>query len=240
MLSFRLATPQQPSWDDYFAHRAETTRDGRLARFYGEGSLHPDTPIGEAPLVALDLETTGLDARRHDIVSVGIVPFTLDRIALPKRRYWVVRPRRPLEAASVAFHRITHDEIADAPRFEAILETLLEQLAGRLVVVHFRHIERPFLNAAVHEAVGEEFKFPMIDTMSIEAQRYRQTAWARLRRWLGRPSVSIRLHNSRARYGLPGYQGHHALVDALATAELFQAQVARHYSPQAPVSTFWR
>ncbi|MCP1328190.1 3'-5' exonuclease, partial [Halomonas sp. 707D4] len=51
--------------------------------------------------------------------------------------------------------------------------------------------------------------------------------------------VSIRLDASRQRYGLPSYQGHHALTDALATAELFQAQVAYHYSPETPLERFW-
>jgi len=81
--------------------------------------------------------------------------------------------------------------------------------------------------------------FPMIDTMSLEARMYRQTPWARFRRWLGRPPVSIRLNASRERYGLPAYQGHHALVDALATAELLQAQIATHYRPETPLGALW-
>ena len=36
----------------------------------------------------------------------------------------------------------------------------------------------------------------------------------------------LRLWNARGRYGLPIYRAHNALVDALACAELYQAQVA--------------
>ncbi|BBI63603.1 3'-5' exonuclease [Vreelandella sulfidaeris] len=191
------------------------------------------------PMVALDMETTGLDERRHAIVSVGVVPFTLNRIKLAERHYWVVKPSRPLAEESIAYHHITHSEIAEAPDFEVILDELLAQLAGRLVVVHFRNIERPFLNAAVKARRGEGLLFPMIDTMSLEARLHRQTLWARFRRWLGRPPVSIRLNASRERYGLPAYQGHHALVDALATAELLQAQIANHYRPETPLKDIW-
>ena len=112
-------------------------------------------------------------------------------------------------------------------------------LAGCIPVVHFRHIERPFLDAAVRARLGEGLSFPLIDTMSIEARRHRLSLWARFRRWLGRPPLSIRLYDSRARYGLPPYEGHHALWDALATAELLQAQIARHFSPQTPVGRLW-
>lgn len=240
MLSLRYKPHRNaPGWPEYFAQRAAAARAPLLARYFDAGTPAPHTPIGEVELVALDLETTGLDSRRHAIVSVGVVPFTLARVRLAERRYWVVRPSRQLSSESITLHRITHSEIAEAPDLEYILPELLEVLAGRLAVVHFRHIERPFLDGAVKARLGEGLKFPVIDTMSLEARRHRLSLWARFRRWLRRPPVSIRLHDSRLRYGLPPYQGHHALLDALATAELLQAQIATHYRPETPVGELW-
>lgn len=229
----------QADWIGYMARRAQRARNPAIQQFFATALPDPETPIADVPMVALDLETTGLDEHRHAIVSIGLVPFTLKRIKLAERRYWVVNPSRPLAEASIAFHHITHSEIAQAPDLDMVLDELLAQLAGRLVVVHFRNIERPFLDAAVKARRGEGVLFPMIDTMSLEARRHRQTLWARFRRWLGRPPVSIRLHASRERYGLPAYQGHHALVDALATAELLQAQIATHYRPETPLKDIW-
>ncbi|CAH1043604.1 3'-5' exonuclease [Halomonas sp. TD01] len=229
----------QANWIGYMAERAEQTHDDALRQFFATPLPNPDTPIAQVPMVALDMETTGLDERRHAIVSIGVVPFTLDRIPLAQRRYWVVKPPRPLDEESIAYHHITHSEIATAPDLDAVLNELLAVLAGRLVVVHFRNIERPFLDAAVKARRGEGVMFPMIDTMSLEARMHRQTLWARFRRWLGRPPVSIRLNASRERYGLPAYQGHHALVDALATAELLQAQISHHYTPETRLKDIW-
>ncbi|WP_447553737.1 3'-5' exonuclease [Vreelandella sp. EE22] len=229
----------QADWAGYMAKRAEHATDDALRTFFEAPLPGPDTPISEVPMVALDMETTGLDERHHAIVSIGLVHFTLERIALSSRRYWVVKPARPLDETSVTYHHITHSEITHAPDLDDILESLLKELAGRLVVVHFRNIERPFLDAAIKDRRGEGVLFPMIDTMSLEARLHRQTLWARFRRWLGRPPVSIRLDASRQRYGLPSYQGHHALVDALATAELFQAQVAHRYAPDTPLKALW-
>ncbi|TFH88723.1 3'-5' exonuclease [Billgrantia azerbaijanica] len=241
MLSLRQKPhPHAPNWPEYFRQRAAAAHSPLLARYFETGMPSPHTPIGEVEMVALDLETTGMDPRRHAIVSVGMVPFTLSRVRLAERRYWVVRPTRPLSSKSITLHRITHSEIADAPDLAHILPELLEMLTGRLAVVHFRHIERPFLNAAVKARLGGEgLRFPVIDTMSLEARRHRLSLWARFRRWMRRPPVSIRLHDSRLRYGLPPYQGHHALLDALATAELLQAQIATHYRPQTPIGELW-
>ncbi|ALM53434.1 3'-5' exonuclease [Halomonas huangheensis] len=235
----RPKTRSATDWHDYLVQRRQQTQVGALEDFFAGADLSPILPVAEAPLMALDLETTGLDPRRDEIVSIGIVPFSLSRIRVSERRYWVVRPRRSLSAKSVTFHRITHADIEGAPRIEEVLDEVFKALSGHLLVVHYRHIERAFLDTASRKAWQETLSFPVIDTMSLEARIHRQSWLARLRRWSGRPPASIRLHDSRIRYGLPHYHGHHALTDALATAELLQAQVASNYAPETPIGMLW-
>ncbi|MBK1619242.1 DNA polymerase III subunit epsilon [Lamprobacter modestohalophilus] len=228
-----------PSWADYFTGQAQVCRTLALKAFYAAGVPAEERPIGKVPLVALDFETTGLNPREHAIVSIGLVPFDLRVIRPAAGRYWVVKPPRTLTEESIAFHRITHSEVEQAPPIAAILDELLAELAGRLVVVHYRNIERPFLEAAILANRGERCLFPVIDTMALEARWERQGLLQRLKRLLGIQAASIRLADSRSRYGLPHYSSHHAKVDAIATAELFQAQMARHFTPDTPVSDLW-
>jgi DNA polymerase-3 subunit epsilon len=151
----------------------------------------------------------------------------------------VVKPRARLSTESVVVHGITHSEIAAAPDLSQILDQLLEQLRGRVGVVHHRGIERSFLNAALQARIGEGIEFPVIDTMELEARLHRRkplSLWDRLR---GRRPLSIRLAQSRERYHLPHYRPHHALTDALACAELLQAQVADRFSVDTPVGELW-
>lgn len=214
-----------------------------LREFYARGTVSGDTPISDVPFVALDLETTGMSAERHGIVSIGLVPFTLARIQCPLSRYWVVRPRRPLSDASIAIHRITHAELGRAPDLGEILPELLDALAARVAVVHYRGLERPFLRRAVRERLGGRLEFPVVDTMDLEARVHRGWKAGRLMRFVtgmfGRHPESIRLAQSRQRYHLPLYGAHHALTDALASAELLQAQIAHRYSPETPVREIW-
>jgi DNA polymerase III subunit epsilon len=189
--------------------------------------------------MALDLETTGLDPNAHAIVSIGMVPFDLRTIRPATGHYQVVRPLEPLTDQSIALHRITHSEAEQAPALDTVLDDVLDRLSGHVVVVHYRNIERPFLDAAALRLRGEHCLFPLIDTMMLEALRERRGWSRRIKDFLGVRPPSIRLADSRARYGLPAYSSHHAKVDAMATAELFQAQVARHYSTDTPVSELW-
>jgi len=222
------------------AYCASTTTSPTLARFYGAGYPDPGTPISDVTLVALDLETTGLDAERDAIISVATVPFSIRRIPLAERGYWLVRPPPDaLDQDSVVIHHITHSALANAPEPSAVLPEVLECLRGRIPVVHYRYMERAFLDAAARQCFGEPLRFPLIDTMGLEAERYRYSLRARLAGFFRRSPVSIRLGDSRRRYYLPVYQGHHALHDAIATAELFQAQIAWRYSPGTPLGRLW-
>lgn len=230
-----------PDWPARFAALAEAAHDPRLRAFYAAGAVAGDTPLAEVPMVAIDVETTGLDPARDEIVSIGLLPMTLERIASSASRYWVVRPRIELNAESVVIHAITHAQIEAAPDFGAVIDDLLAALAGRVVVVHCRDIERSFLDRALAARIGEGIEFPVIDTMDLEARIHRVARPGFFARLFGkRPApVSIRLADSRTRYRLPRYRAHHALTDALATAELLQAQVAHRFAPDTPLRELW-
>lgn len=227
-------------WQAFYQQRFEQAQDERLKAFYSAGVVAADTPLKSVRFVALDFETTGFDAKRDGIVSIGLVPFDLERIQCKGAKHWIVRPRTVLVEESVLIHGITHSDIKSAPDLMRILEYLLKALEGRVVVVHHRGIERPFLKSALEKRIKEGILFPVVDTMELEARIHRArplSIWQRLR---GQTLPSIRLVDSRARYHLPYYRQHHALTDALATAELFLAQVNYRFSPETPISDVWK
>lgn len=230
---------ETPDWQTLFGELARHARDYRLERFYRAGAVDAQTPLNEVPFVALDFETTGLNPKKDAIVSIGLVPFDLQRIRCREARHWILNPHKPMAEESVVIHGITHSEVKAAPDLLLVLDDLLTALAGRVVVVHHRTIERGFLDRALKARLNEGIEFPVVDTMELEARLHRRKPlglWARLR---GKAPASIRLSDSRSRYHLPFYHPHHAQTDALATAELLQAQIAHHYSPDTPIGDLW-
>jgi DNA polymerase-3 subunit epsilon len=82
--------------------------------------------------VAIDLETTGLDAGRDAVVAVAIVPF---RGGEPIGGYeTLVNPGRPIPPASTRIHGITDEMVMTAPRLVDVLDEI-EVLCGSHVVV---------------------------------------------------------------------------------------------------------
>lgn len=227
-------------WRSRFTERAATARDPRLQAFYRHTPVAPETPARQAPLLALDIETSGLDDDRDAIVSIGLIPLRHDRIRCAGARHWIVRPDRTPGEIAAAIHGITHARLNAAPLFEDLFDELLRAMAGKIVVAHCAVIERRFLSAASAKLTGERLVFPVIDTMRLEERKYPSGRFDWLLRWFfGTGKPSLRLDATRRRYGLPSYRPHHALTDALATAELFQAQVQTDYPPDVPVSRLW-
>lgn len=238
-----LGTPALPhpvlDWPQRFRTLAGQSRQPLLQQYYAAGMVTGNTAISDAPLLALDLETTGLNPAENGIVSIGIVPVQGDKICSSAAKQWLVKPRFALTRHSVTLHKITDSALADAPDLLDILPDFLAAITGKVLLVHCADIERQFLAAALTVRLGEPLYFPVIDTMQLEAQVHRAKPPSLWQRWRNIPQTSIRLAASRARYGLPPYTPHHAVTDALACAELFLAQRAARFSPSTPISKLW-
>ncbi|HEY5719822.1 MAG TPA: exonuclease domain-containing protein [Gammaproteobacteria bacterium] len=175
--------------------------------------------------LVLDFETTGVDAGSAEILSAGYLLIRAGAIHLDSARHRLVRPQGALTAATVVIHGITHDRSAEGEALAAVVDELLAALAGRVLVGHHVATELAFLSAACRAVHGTGFAGPAIDTLELEARCWRRRQ-ARPRRG------ELRLGGARARRGLPRYRAHDALVDALATAELFLAQAHELGAPR--------
>lgn len=198
-------------------------------RAYEEGPW-PDEglPWREAPYVVLDIETSGLDARRDAVLAVGLVGVEAGRVRLDRRWSTLVRPPAGLLVGgdSIRIHGLTRAELAEAPPLEAVLPELLGLLAGRVLVVHFASVDVAFLNAALRAGYGARLRGPILDTARLAATLHEQ---AQLLGEVahGTPRPAAQLRALAGRLGLPVYGEHDALSDALTTAQVFLAQATR-------------
>lgn len=174
----------------------------------------------DTPLLALDLETTGLDATRDAIVSAAWVPIDAGRIELSRgSRRVVLPPEGALTAESVCIHGIGHDRAAGGVELEPLLLELFTALRGRVLVAHHAPLDVSFLAAACRRVFEASFAWPSIDTLALL-----RTELAMEERPIA--NGELRLAAARERLGLPQYPSHDALWDAVSAAELWLALAA--------------
>lgn len=192
---------------------------GPLREFYAVPFPPPRLDYRQVPMLAIDLETTGLDPRKDQILSLGWVGLTGDRIQLGEARHRLVRVHGEIPAESAVIHQITDDQAAAGGHLPSALAELLQALAGRVMIAHHARVEQRFLSAACRRLFGVGLLVPTIDTQAL-ARRTLE------RRHVPYKGSDLRLHALGERYNLPRYGAHNALSDALAAAELFLAQAA--------------
>lgn len=174
-----------------------------------------DRPWRDATFCVLDLETTGLDLRRDQIISVGAVKVREGRIAA-KTLYLLVRPSCEISADSIAIHSILPGEVEDCPSIDEVLEDIRGFAEGAVLVAHSAWIERAFLNRALRP-YGERLPSTMIDTAGLAKHLGLALGGDR------EPSLE---HLARC-LDLPAVSPHHALGDAMTTAMTMLAMVSR-------------
>ena len=175
---------------------------------------------------ALDLETGGLDPRRDPIIALGMLPIRGGKVRLGEGYRTLVRPPdgRPIAPESVRAHQLVWGEVKDAPPIADVLPELDRRLEGAALLVHHRSIDVAFLKDAYRRSGLRWPSPPVVDTVDLLVRLARKAHRARPE--LPADPPILNLSAAREAHGLPPYQAHDALTDALATAELFL--VLRH------------
>jgi len=168
---------------------------------------------------ALDLETTGLDPKSAVPLSIGMVPIREGVVRWGERHYTLLRPpHRDLAATeAVSVHELLPSELDDAPELADLLPELEARLRGAALLVHWQALDVGVLKRAFREAGRPWPKPAIVDTA-------RLIAMLDQRRNIVEPEpepTPTQLSAARSAFGLPRHEEHHALYDALATAELF-------------------
>ncbi len=181
----------------------------------------PQQSLAKTPILAVDFETTGLNAKQDKLLSVGYVNINNGLIKLGTSQHSIITSAGEMSKENVIIHQITDSEKAKGSQLEQVVSQLLTDLAGKAMLVHYANIEKSFLQQACMELYGMAPVWPIIDTLALAKKQFdRQQKHYH-------PS-QLRLVNLRADYNLPAHHEHNALNDAIATGELLLA-LMRHY-----------
>jgi DNA polymerase-3 subunit epsilon len=169
----------------------------------------------EARLLVVDVELTGLDREKDELIAFGAVPIEGGRIVAGAMLEGLVRPKRQPTADSVEIHGIRPQDLESAPPLPDALAPLVAALRGATTpIAHAAWVERAFLGPAL-SAAGSKLPRRMIDT----AELWRLLGIIRDSHDPGyRP-----LREITDALGLPTHHPHQALGDALTTAQVFLA-----------------
>jgi len=169
--------------------------------------------------VSLDCETTGLNVRTDEIISIGAVRIVGNRIMTSERLELLVRPERGVTAGSVPIHRLRERDVAQGlPILEAV-KRLMHFIGSRPLVGYYLEFDVAMLNRAIWPVLGQGLPQRKIEVSALyydykfkQLPAYQQQANA---------NIDLRFATLMNDLGLPLRDAHDALNDAVMAALAF-------------------
>jgi len=171
--------------------------------------------ITDAVFCAVDIETTGLNPKKDEMIALACMPIVQLRIRVRDTFYTLIKPKR-YSFSAMKYHGISKDNLMDAPVFEAAADEILKALDG-ILVGHCVEFDFSFLKMNFKKT-GVKFKRECLDIAMIER-------W--LRQKLGASDMDLSFDAMMKAYGLKQYYRHNAAADAFFAAQIFQLQMLR-------------
>lgn len=174
-------------------------------------------------LLVFDLEATGLDFRKHEIIQIGCV--RLDRDTLEEVDSWMsyVRPTHweNADPESLAVNHITWEQLEDAPSAAEMLSVMTTRFSPKDVLLSGYNLifDVPFLKATFwSQELPYAYDYHAFDIFPM-VYWYLNTIGA-----LPKPEkfVGFNLSDATRALGIEASGFHDALVDARVTAEIIR------------------
>ncbi len=162
----------------------------------------------------IDIETTGLNLLRNEIIEIGCVLTTPELVVLEEFEL-KIKPEH-IETADPAALKVNHydeNEWKDARSFKDAMNILREKVQDCIMVGHNVAFDAGFLEYAFNKTgISNTMHYHKLDTVSV--------AWAKLHRDPELEHFSLR--ELCLRFGITNEHAHTALSDARATYELYK------------------
>lgn len=179
-------------------------------------------PWTEQRYVALDMETTGLDPNKHQVLSIAWMSINPPVMHTGSAQYHVFSHGQALNLGqSPTIHGLTEQDFVHSSDPAQTYAMLSRALQGAVLVCHHKGMDWRFLKH-IEKTYGSPFRpLGIFDTLAFE----KNTVFSD-------PTVApktgqLTLRACRKRRGLPSYDAHHAFTDTLACAELFLVQAVQ-------------
>lgn len=167
----------------------------------------------------LDTETTGLSAYYDEIIEIGILRVRNNEIV--DRYDQLIKPNFDIDDFITALTGITNDMLEGMPSIDSVKTDVLSFIGDDIILGHNTSFDMRFLNEGFKEQLSNQY----MDTMQFARKLYPELKHYRL----SDLTDYLGLHNNE----------HRALVDCIATKELYDAVKTRMAEKNLVIEDLW-
>ena len=104
--------------------------------------------------ICFDCETTGLDPKVDDIISIGAVIIKDNTIVSSKKFVRFVKPKTKLQIEAIKVHHIREMDLEEAEDIDKVIEEFLDFIGNRRLVGYFLEFDIAMINKYLKPKLG--------------------------------------------------------------------------------------
>lgn len=167
-------------------------------------------------LVSFDCETTSLNVKEAEIISIGAVKIRGNRILTDESFYVLIKPKGIMSAANVTIHGLRPKDLSDGLDTETALKQFLEFVGGRTLVGYFLAYDVAMVNKFLKPMLGIRLPQPKIEVSALyHAQETKNKYYDY--------QVDLKMASMVKALDIPDLPRHDALNDAINVAMMYLA-----------------
>ena len=163
--------------------------------------------------VCFDCETTGLNPKKDEIISIGAIIIKGDTILHSQKFERFAKTKQALSAQSIQIHHIRECDIENAQNIDDVIDEFLEFIGNRPLVGYYLEFDCAMVNKYIKPKIGITLPNPQHEVSEIYFDRMiKHNAGA---------NIDLRFDIIMDRLKLPRLGKHDAINDVIMTAMIF-------------------
>jgi DNA polymerase III subunit epsilon len=163
--------------------------------------------------VCFDCETTGLNPRKDDIISIGAVIIKNNTIISSKKFVRFVKPKTKLQAEAIKIHHIRVCDLEDAEDIDDVIEEFINFIGNRPLVGYYLEFDVAMINKYLKPKLGISLPNKMHEVSAIYHDYKIEI--------IPQSHIDLRFNTIMEELKIPSLGKHDAYNDAIMTAMIF-------------------
>lgn len=170
-------------------------------------------PYDGDEIVVFDTETTGLDPKKDNIVSIGAIKIKGNKILTNETLHILIKQDKAISGDSIKIHKIRNCDITEGVSTKEAIDNFLDFIGNRKLVGYYLEFDIAMINRYLKPMYGIKLPNKQEEVSAI----YYDKKIARI----PQGNIDLRFDTIMNELSLPKLQGHDALNDAMMTAMMY-------------------
>lgn len=163
--------------------------------------------------VCFDCETTGLDPKNDEIISIGAIIIKGNKILHSKKFERFCRTNKPLDEESIKIHHIRQCDIENAKDIDGVIDEFLQFVGNRPCVGYYLQFDMAMVNRYVKPKLGITLPNKQIEVSALY--------YDKMIKKYPQGNIDLRFDVIMNNLDLPRLGKHDAINDAIMTSMIF-------------------